>query len=913
MKKFLFTISVCCILFPTLLHKTNAGPNDAVSIPDTELRAIIEGLLGKDSGDTITEGEMSGIGDMNNEIIARTPAGTSGFGNTKITDLTGLEYATNLKIITLFYEHITDLSPLADLTNLEELRLPGDTFLIKHGDIDDQGPSITDISALTKLTKLKQLDLSEQSITDLEPLRELTALTNLDLGASTETGNRSLSNLEPLKGLTALTILNLSYNQITDVSHLSGLTALTRLWLPVNLGLQDISPLRTLTNLQLLHLNGTNITHETLSETLPALSNLNDLNLLGTPISDLSVLDRLPTDATLTKLDLRFLTHSGRTGAQRGRLLTDITPLIGLQQAGKVTSIIDLNWNWNLDYDSLYTEIPALIAAGINTRYSSFTFAFEGESAKNHVGRPGTRHTFVARASTTFQYGENPNFKGVPVTWTVTAPDGTKTASEAVTGNDGLTRVSIILGNAGQTHTVDAVVPAKTTSVTDLQHDELSVRFTATADNKAPIAPDPTLSGLTVTFEDYPEDQPIDEFGITIKFSEPITEFQMEDIIIETKLATGTGAAALKELAPAIQPTQIYPARIGLPADATGTVRLIVRAGAALTPLGQIGPVTNTASEFIAFGHAYDEDIRYRPPPALVVIKIDFAKGMFWIQNTTQYRFSVEMRIYSEDHRDKWFKVSERALIPIEDAETLAFSLTPPETDDASIKHLNSELLLSQNQNQPLKLSSQKFCIKLIRAITVDTASNMNEDFRVKDTRWAPPGDVIFRQYDKAWDVKLKGLRRDHLAYYRFPLDGKLADSWNVEESVPAAPSKSSRQLRVVLSQFRSEHTESGVIVEWTTASELENAGFYVLRSRERSSDFVRVSPSLIVGAGTTTEQNTYTYQDTTAEANVPYYYRLEEVSLSGDRRALATVRLRGHVSAANKVLWKWADVKSQD
>ena len=286
---------------------------------------------------------------------------------------------------------------------------------------------------------------------------------------------------------------------------------------------------------------------------------------------------------------------------------------------------------------------------------------------------------------------------------------------------------------------------------------------------------------------------------------------------------------------------------------------------------------------------------------------------MFWIQNTTQYRFSVEMRIYSEDHRDKWFKVSERALIPIEDAETLAFSLTPPETDDASIKHLNSELLLSQNQNQPLKLSSQKFCIKLIRAITVDTASNMNEDFRVKDTRWAPPGDVIFRQYDKAWDVKLKGLRRDHLAYYRFPLDGKLADSWNVEESVPAAPSKSSRQLRVVLSQFRSEHTESGVIVEWTTASELENAGFYVLRSRERSSDFVRVSPSLIVGAGTTTEQNTYTYQDTTAEANVPYYYRLEEVSLSGDRRALATVRLRGHVSAANKVLWKWADVKSQD
>ena len=99
---------------------------------------------------------------------------------------------------------------------------------------------------------------------------------------------------------------------------------------------------------------------------------------------------------------------------------------------------------------------------------------------------------------------------------------------------------------------------------------------------------------------------------------------------------------------------------------------------------------------------------------------------------------------------------------------TLAFSLIPVETDDASIKHLNSELLLSQNQNRPLKLSSQKFCIKLIRGITVDTASNMNEDFRVKEIRWTPPEDVIFRQYDEAWDLKLKGLRRDHLAYYRF-------------------------------------------------------------------------------------------------------------------------------------------------
>ena len=905
MKKFLFTVSVYCILFFTFLYQANAGPNDAVSIPDAALRTAIETKLGKSSGDTITESEMNGM------------TGSLKVNYVSVSDLTGLEHATGITELGISNNRgeITNLSPLADLTQLTILSIHN------YKTLNDPPTALSDISPVTKLTNLETLRLDNSSIVDISPLMGLTKLKTLGLERN------SIVDTSSLASLTALKTLDLKSNKLTSLgTSLSSLTALTQLWLGDNKDLSNISAVASLTNLETLHLTATSITSAGLSAVLPSLSKLKWLHIDQTPISDLSVLGKLPVVLTEV-LDIgamssdpnRGWTFLRGNGQGLGWLLTDLSPLVSLMNAGKVITMntrqVDLRYNWSLDYESLYTHIPALIAAGISdVKYTVGIPALERVSAENYVGRPRTRHTFVVRASnTSFNNYKNDRFAKVPVTFTIIAPDGSTDTKTVVTGNDGVARVSIILGNAGQTHTVDAVVPAKTTSVADLQHDELSVRFTATADNKAPIAPDPTLSGLTVTFEDYPEDQPIDEFGIIIKFSEPITEFQMEDIIIETKLATGTGAAALKELAPLIQPTRICPARIGLPADATGTVRLIVRAGAALTPLGQIGPVTNTASEFIEFGHAYDADIRYRPPPALVVTKIDFAKGMFWIQNTTQYRFNVEMRIYSEDHWDKYFKVSDRALIPIEDAETLAFSLTPPETDDASIKHLNSELLLSQNQNQPLKLSSQKFCIKLIRVITVDTASNMNEDFRVKDTRWAPPGDVIFRQYNEAWDLKLKGLRRDHLAYYRFPLDGKLADSWNVEESVPAAPSKSSRQLRVVLSQFRSEHTESGVIVEWTTASELENAGFYVLRSRSRKSGFVRVSPSLIVGAGTTAEQNTYTYQDTTAEANVPYYYRLEEVSLSGNRRTLATVRLRGHLSAANKLLWKWADVKTAD
>ena len=865
-------IFCCFILLLSRRLPVAAAPTDPVTIPDANLRAAIETRLSKASGATITEAEMAGI-------TGRL------FVSTTVSDLTGLAYATALSELTLQRFHTSAAAPALDL------------------------------SPLQTLTQLRYLSLRGH-VEDLSPLRGLTTLTNLILS------NNRIVDISPLRALTALKQLHLQNNQITDISPLSRLTHLEKLNLRGNVNLQNISPLRHLTKLRELWLHQTDITDSGLRAVLPALGSLKSLILQLTPISDLSVLDAFPSDVSLAALDLRYM---GR-GGDVAWLLKDITPLARFVAAGKMGadpqfsgSPINLQWNLALDYESIYTDIPALINHPITVDYDPSEPALERESPREEVfeGLPGTLATFVVRCVNNTGTYRWPFFEKVPVRFTVKSPAGTvKETAPVRTGADGLARVRVRLGAAGEEHTVAAVVPAKS-NTNGPSHAQLRVSFTARAVGDASPPPstpstptgDPSDPKLTVTFEDYPEDRPTDEFGITLRFSEPITEFQMADIIVETKLATGAGTAALKALAPTTPPIQICPATIGLPADATGTVRLIVRAGAALTTLGQRGPVTNTASEFIEFGQVYDEVSRYLPP-ALVVTQIDFAKGIFWVQNTTQYRFNVEMRIYSEDHRDRWFRVSERARIGIEDAETLAFSLTPVETDDASIKHLNSELLLSLNQNQPLKLSSQKFCIQLMRGIPVDTASNMNEDFRVKDTRWTPPGDVIFRQYDAAWDVKLKGLRRDHLAYYRFPLQGQLADSWNVEASVPAAPSGSRHQVRVVLSALRSEPTASGVIVEWTTASELANAGFYVLRSRERSSGFERVSPSLIVGAGTTDEQNTYTYQDTTAQADVPYYYRLEAVSLSGERRAVATVRLRGFISSAGKLLYKWADVK---
>ena len=117
--------------------------------------------------------------------------------------------------------------------------------------------------------------------------------------------------------------------------------------------------------------------------------------------------------------------------------------------------------------------------------------------------------------------------------------------------------------------------------------------------------------------------------------------------------------------------------------------------------------------------------------------------------------------------------------------------------------------------------------------------------------------------------------------------------------------------LPVQLSHFRPDLTETGtVVIQWTTESEVDNAGFNILRSQTRTGEFKVINAQLIPGAGTTAGRNTYTWTDTTAKPNLVYYYQIEDVSLDGERQTLATVRLRGLVSAKGKLATQWGQLK---
>jgi Leucine-rich repeat (LRR) protein len=110
--------------------------------------------------------------------------------------INGKKYPKNSTVLDLRNNQITDIGPLADLTNLKELSL--------------RNSQIVNIDALKSLVNLKKLNLSINKIDDIGPLADLTNLEYLDLS------NNPIVNIAPLANLKNLKTLYLNYTRIDE-------------------------------------------------------------------------------------------------------------------------------------------------------------------------------------------------------------------------------------------------------------------------------------------------------------------------------------------------------------------------------------------------------------------------------------------------------------------------------------------------------------------------------------------------------------------------------------------------------------------------------------------------------------------------------------------------------------------------
>ena len=307
-------------------------------MPDPALRAAVRGEIGILPDVTLMKEQLRHLQHLN--------ANHKGIRN-----ITGLELATNLRELHLGRNPITDLRPLANLTQLEILHLwsltpdtPGLdlrplTGLINLEELSLGRNRISDIRPLANLKKLRTLNLSHNDISDLRPLVELTQLQTLWIKEN------------PVTNFTLLPELNLTDLKYDAVPDPEAPTQSSRTWMsdPAlraairgELGLLPGAPLtkEKMLRLEYLYAEGKGIRNIT---DLVFAANLKELHLNKNPITDLRPLvnltnleilhiqDLAPTTANLDIRPLADLISLKTLTLQRNGI-SDISPLARLTQ-----------------------------------------------------------------------------------------------------------------------------------------------------------------------------------------------------------------------------------------------------------------------------------------------------------------------------------------------------------------------------------------------------------------------------------------------------------------------------------------------------------------------------------------------------------------------------------------------------
>lgn len=138
----------------------------------------------------------------------------------------------------------------------------------------------------------------------------------------------------------------------------------------------------------------------------------------------------------------------------------------------------------------------------------------------------------------------------------------------------------------------------------------------------------------------------------------------------------------------------------------------------------------------------------------------------------------------------------------------------------------------------------------------------------------------VFAFFDTAgtYQIELSGrstqFKIDRLVFFHESVSESIAEDVSTPESI-------STTLPVELVKFKGLINNQSVVLEWTTASELNNAGFDVEFTNEAGGSFDKIG--FIAGSGTSTETIQYKYNHTAdGFEGQTLYYRLKQLDFDG-------------------------------
>lgn len=303
MKKFLALVLAFVMLIGNVPHAFAQGGSNAWQMEIPNILDINEEYIKKNS-DTLFSGEnvikdpvlkeainasykreatLPVTKEMLKHVITLSPEKClpHNFGEDahKCKSIKGMEYAENLQYVSLPYQPIEDLSPLANLTKIRYINITGNgkvqdfSFLNKLVNVEElhvRMAKVKTIDALKNYKKLYFLDADSCEISDFSPLSNLVNLKylNLDKNIFKENSAEAFSKLvnlevlninnkaenyglnihpekiksiEPLKNLTKLKEFHATGHDISDISILKNMKDLGTVYLNNN-AIEDFSP-----------------------------------------------------------------------------------------------------------------------------------------------------------------------------------------------------------------------------------------------------------------------------------------------------------------------------------------------------------------------------------------------------------------------------------------------------------------------------------------------------------------------------------------------------------------------------------------------------------------------------------------------------------------------------------------------
>lgn len=175
---------------------STVNDNTIVNIPDPKFKACLnrniyytkKGVDTSHDNENITIGQLKKLNSIQLMNIKN------------VTNLTGIEYCTNLEYLQLQNQNISNINGLSKCKYLKLINLSNN--------------NINDLNQLNDLTNLSTLWIESNGISDISQLKTLTNLQNVSLSYN------NISDISPLETLTNLKDVNLNNNKIHDISPL---------------------------------------------------------------------------------------------------------------------------------------------------------------------------------------------------------------------------------------------------------------------------------------------------------------------------------------------------------------------------------------------------------------------------------------------------------------------------------------------------------------------------------------------------------------------------------------------------------------------------------------------------------------------------------------------------------------------